>query len=230
MRLDKYIATVSDYSRKEVRKAIKQGEVSVNGEVVTDNTLHIAEDAEVVMNGYALRQPQARYIMLHKPKGVICATRDSHQPTVIDLLDVDNPERLHIAGRLDIDTTGLVLITDDGQWSHRVTSPRHQCDKLYEVETALPISNKAVETFEKGIFFEPENKRTRPAQLTILGDHHAELTISEGKYHQVKRMFEAIDNEVVELHRSRIGSIELDQYLLPGEYRELSDEEINSIN
>lgn len=228
MRLDKYIATVTDYSRKEVRKLIKAGEVTVDGAFITDNTAHITEQAEVELSGYALRPAALRYLMMHKPQGVICATRDSHQTTVIDLLDLDNPDRLHIAGRLDIDTTGLVLLTDDGQWSHRVTSPRHQCYKRYEVETGQPIGESAVEVFARGIHLSPENKRTKPAKLEIHQPQLASLEIAEGKYHQVKRMFEAIDNHVVALHRSRIGPIHLGEDLQPGEYRLLTTDEISA--
>jgi 16S rRNA pseudouridine516 synthase len=229
IRLDKYIASVTDLSRKQVRSEIRTRQVCVDGEVQTDHSLHVGEHSEVSLAGTLLKEPGYRYLMLHKPQGVICATRDSHQTTVIDLLDIPRRDKLQIAGRLDIDTTGLVLLTDDGQWNHRLTSPRHQCIKLYQVTTALEIAPDTVAQFDKGILLQPENKLTRPAQLLIRDCHHAQLGISEGKYHQVKRMFGAVGNAVVALHRSAVGAISLDDTLLPGQYRSLLQSEIAAI-
>jgi len=148
---------------------------------------------------------------------------------VLDLLDEPNREKLQIAGRLDIDTTGLVLITDDGKWNHAVTSPRRNCKKRYYLCTAEDIAEDAITKLNKGIMLKGEKQRTKPASLEILYKNEARLTISEGKYHQVKRMFAALGNHVDKLHREAIGAIELDTGLEEGEYRELSHEEVSSI-
>lgn len=230
MRLDKYIASVTDLSRKQVRMAIRSLEVSVNGNCQQNPSQHISEHCEVMLADQLLPRPGPRYLMLHKPVGVVCANRDSHQTTVIDLLDLPRASALQIVGRLDIDTTGLVLLTDDGQWNHRLTSPRHDCHKLYELTTAEPLAVELVARFERGVMLQPENQRTRPARLQILDSHRARLTISEGRYHQVKRMFGAVGNRVIELHRRAIGKIELDQTLQAGSYRELTRAEIESVS
>jgi 16S rRNA pseudouridine516 synthase len=168
--------------------------------------------------------------MLHKPIGYVSATVDSDHPTVLDLLDEPNKQALHIAGRLDIDTTGLVLITDDGQWSHRVMSPRHECQKTYHVILAAALVPDAEERLQAGILLNSEKQLTKPAMLERLNSNEVRLTISEGKYHQVKRTFAALDNRVTDLHRERIGAITLDQSLAPGAYRALTEAEINSFN
>ncbi|MGL6146861.1 MAG: pseudouridine synthase, partial [Plesiomonas sp.] len=137
--------------------------------------------------------------------------------------------KLHPAGRLDIDTTGLVLLTDDGQWSHRITSPRHHCEKTYLVTLADPVDASAIALFAEGVQLRSEPDLTRPAVLELLGSHQARLTITEGKYHQVKRMFAAIGNKVTALHRECVGGIALDSNLAEGEYRRLTDDEVQRI-
>ena len=229
MRLDKYLSSVSDFSRKQARALIRTGEVRVNGLVSLAHDAQVDENCTVTCEGRSLRKPGFRYFMLHKPGGVICATRDSHQPTVIDLLDEDKLNSLQIAGRLDKDTTGLVLITDDGKWNHRLTSPSGQCHKVYQLTTAYPIDPGTIELFQRGIVLQPENKRTLPARLSLLESRHAQLVLSEGKYHQIKRMMVAAGNEVLTLHRSAVGEIELDNSLEPGGYRPLTPAEIASV-
>jgi 16S rRNA pseudouridine516 synthase len=164
--------------------------------------------------------------MLHKPAGCVCATEDREHRTVLDLLDAQNPTGLHVAGRLDIDATGLVLITDDGEWSHRVTSPRHKFPKTYRVTLETPLSEEAATTLRAGVALRNEPRRCAPAALERLADSAWRLTITEGKYHQVKRMLAAVGNRVLALHRERIGKVALDPDLSPGEYRPLTDEEI----
>lgn len=226
MRLDKFIASVTDLSRSDAKRAIKAGEVVVEGKAVTDAQHDVPATAQVTLAGRQLRAATLRYFMLHKPDGYVCATKDRQHQTVLDLLDEDNREALHIAGRLDVDTTGLVLLTDDGQWSHRITTPRAECDKTYWLQTAEPIPADTVDKFARGLFLHSEKERLKPAQLQIIDEHTARLTISEGKYHQVKRMFGAIGNAVTSLHRERIGALELDGALAPGEYRALTADEI----
>lgn len=229
MRLDKYLGTVTDLSRSDAKRLIREGAVRVDGAVATNPATGIGDDSVVSLHDQPLRAARARYFMLHKPLGVVSATRDRLHPTALDLLDEDNLEALHIAGRLDIDTTGLLLITDDGRWAHQVTSPRRQCGKRYRVRTAEPIAVGTAEQFARGLWLQSERRRLQPAQLQLLGEREALLTISEGKYHQVKRMFGAIGNAVVELHREAIGAVELDESLAPGEYRPLSEQEVAAL-
>ncbi len=229
MRLDKYLAQSTGFSRKEVRRFMKAGEVIVNDEEANNPAIHISEDDEVYLSGYPVEAPGDKYLMLHKPLGCVCSNDDGTHPTVLSLIDLPRAEELTICGRLDVDTTGLVLITSDGKWAHRVTSPKHKTGKLYQVVTADPIPQDAVEKFEKGLMLINDKDRTKPAQLTIIAENEAEVILTEGRYHQVKRMFAAIGNKVEELHRQRIGDIELDEDLEPGEYRFLTEEEINSI-
>lgn len=229
MRVDKYLATVTDLSRAEAKKRLKASAVTVDGVVVTNPATAIAATAAVALDGIPLRTATPRYFMLHKPPGYISATKDRRHSTVLDLLDEDNLERLHIAGRLDIDTTGLLLITDDGQWSHRVTSPNSGCRKTYYLETEEAIGAAAVATIERGILLDNEKRPTKPATMELIDTHRARLTISEGKYHQVKRMLAAVGNHINTLHRERIGDIVLDATLMPGEYRRLTTAEINSL-
>jgi 16S rRNA pseudouridine516 synthase len=229
MRLDKYLAAVTDLSRSEAKKVIRSASVTVDGHTVTDPQLAVATSAVVTLNGVLQRQAGQRYFMLHKPAGYISATKDRQHLTVLDLLDEDNRSQLHIAGRLDIDTTGLLLITDDGSWSHRVTSPNSHCKKTYWLETAEPISPEAIRQIEQGILLDNEKRPTLPATMELIDEYRARLTISEGKYHQVKRMLAAVGNKVETLHRQRIGDIVLDNHLQPGEYRPLTAAEINSV-
>jgi 16S rRNA pseudouridine516 synthase len=167
--------------------------------------------------------------MMNKPAGVVSATKDHSNPTAIDLIYEHRNDQLQIAGRLDIDTTGLLLITDDGQWNHIVTSPRTDCKKIYLVELENPVGEDYQRKLEAGIALEGEKRRCLPATMEVIDEHHIRLTISEGKYHQVKRMMTSLGNEVVSLHRMQIGGIELDSELGPGDYRPLTDEEIASI-
>lgn len=229
MRLDKYIASVTDLSRSEVKKALKVGLVTVDGGKVCDAGAKISSTMVVTLEGETLRPAGYRYFMLNKPEGYVCATKDRLNMTVLELLDEDNIEQLHAAGRLDIDTTGLVLLTDDGQWSHRLTAPSSDCKKTYYVETVDPIDAAVVELFSQGVQLKNEKRPTLPAQLQLIHEQAARLTLSEGKYHQVKRMFAFTGNCVEHLHREQIGDIVLDDDLEPGEYRALTASEVASV-
>ncbi|WP_368152104.1 16S rRNA pseudouridine(516) synthase RsuA [Aeromonas sp. R2-4] len=227
MRLDKFLCDCSDLTRSLAGKLIRQGEVMVDGIVVKQPAFHINEQSQIEFDGVLLTLEQRnRYFMLYKPEGYVCSNEDPDHPTVFFLMDEPAMGKLHVVGRLDLDTTGLVLVTDDGQWSHRITSPRHECAKTYHVWLADPVSPDAIELFAEGVYLRNETDKTRPAQLEILGECEARLTIHEGKYHQVKRMFASIGNKVVGLHRERVGGLTLDDELAPGEYRELTAEEI----
>lgn len=229
MRLDKYISHASDLSRKEVKRLLHADCVTVNGVAIRDPGTLITEADAVCVNGDPVQPPRSRYFMLHKPKGYVCATSDPDHPTVLDLLDEPNKDKLQIAGRLDIDTTGLVLITDDGQWNHSVTSPKRDCKKVYYATLANDIGEGTRELFALGVKLDGELKLTRPAELEVMYANEARLTISEGKYHQVKRMFAAAGNRVEELHREAVGEIILDPQLELGDYRELTAAEIQSV-
>lgn len=226
MRLDKFLCESTDLTRSLAKAALKQGEITVNGDVVKHGT-HVVGEADVVeWQGERLSLIGLRYIMLNKPAGYECTNKTSQYPMVMELLDVDKRDRLHTVGRLDVDTTGLLLITDDGQWTHRVISPRHRCDKVYLATLAEPVSTDAIGIFARGMQLDGEDKPTLPAELEIVDPHTARLTIQEGKYHQVKRMFGALGNRVVSLHRERIGSVALDPDLEPGESRYLTEAEV----
>jgi 16S rRNA pseudouridine516 synthase len=183
----------------------------------------------VVFDGAALAPPLPRYFMLNKPAGVVCATQDPSHRTVIDLLDLPNPAGLHFAGRLDVDTTGLVLITDDGQWSHRIVSPVHHCAKRYRVNLERNLSECDIQKLEGGVMLRGEKRPTRAAKLESAGSGEWVITISEGRYHQVKRMFAAVGNRVESLHRESIGGLVLDPTLKEGEYRALEEREVDQV-
>lgn len=229
MRLDKFLSQNSDSSRSLIQQAIKAGRVSVNDVIAQKGDQKLVGDETITLDGNIVEPFKTRYLMLHKPLGYVCANSDSDQPVVVDLIRLPRWQELQIVGRLDIDTTGLVLLTDDGQWNHRITSPRHECDKVYRVTTANPISNETAALFAAGVQLHGEKAPTRPAQLELLSSHEARLKIHEGKYHQVKRMFAAAGNLVVALHRESIGDIQLDPALAPGEYRALTEQEIKSV-
>lgn len=229
MRLDKYLASVTDYSRSDAKKLIKSGRVVVAGAPVENPGCEVDIADQVSIDGLLLRAAKARYFMLNKPPGYVSATKDREHLTVIDLLEEDNRHQLHIAGRLDIDTTGLLLISDDGGWTHRVTSPNSHCHKTYWLQVQELITLEAKEKIEQGIKLDHEKRPTLPARMELIDDFTARLTISEGKYHQVKRMLAAVGNKVVSLHRERIGDIFLDDNLSPGAYRPLTESEIASV-
>ena len=229
MRLDQFIATSTELSRKDAKRAISRGEVTVNEQICKGANTRLAGHERVALSGTLLNLPGERYLMMNKPAGVVSATTDSDHPTALDLLPSDITRNLHIAGRLDADTTGLLLLTTDGKWSHRVTSPRTDCPKTYRVTLSEPLTDAAAQQLERGVELHNDPKPTRPAGVKVLEERIFELTISEGRYHQVKRMLAAVGNHVDALHRLRIGKVELDTALGPGEYRELTPEEKDSL-
>ncbi len=229
MRLDKYISNATDLSRTDVKKLIKSGLVSIDDETAKSGSQKVTDDQEIAIEGSTIQLMTSRYFMMNKPAGVVSATKDHTNPTALDLIYEHRNDQLQIAGRLDIDTTGLLLITDDGQWNHIVTSPRTDCKKIYAVELENAVSEDYHKKLEAGIALEGEKRRCLPATMQVIDDHHIQLSISEGKYHQVKRMITSLGNEVVSLHRLQIGGIALDPELEPGDYRPLTEEEIASI-
>lgn len=227
MRLDRFLSKRPEFSRQDVRRLLLEARVRVDGQVQQDGRLEISAFSRIELDQQLLQAGQpARYLMLHKPAGVVSATRDPQHRTVLDLLPEEQRAGLHIAGRLDGNTTGLLLLTNDGQWSRRLTLPASKLPKVYRVDTAEPIGREYVATFAQGIYFAFEDLVTQPAQLEILASHRARLTLTEGRYHQVKRMFGHFRNRVTALHRESIGPIRLDPALQPGQYRPLSAAEI----
>ncbi|MBP2167569.1 16S rRNA pseudouridine516 synthase [Erwinia toletana] len=230
MRLDKFLSQQLEISRAIAAREIRAKRVTIDGEIVRDTSFKLEPEHQVEYDGNPLQQQFGpRYFMLNKPEGYVCSTDDPDHPTVLYFLEEPTAYKLHAAGRLDIDTTGLVLMTDDGQWSHRITSPRHHCEKTYLVTLELPLAEDTAQQFADGVQLHNEKSLTKPATLEVIGEHQVRLTISEGRYHQVKRMFAAVGNRVVALHRERIGEIALDDDLAPGEYRALTAEEIASV-
>ncbi|WP_075181278.1 16S rRNA pseudouridine(516) synthase RsuA [Pantoea sp. 1.19] len=227
MRLDKFLSQQLEISRAIAARELRAKRVTVDGEIVRDGAVKLTADSQVAYDGNLLQmQTGPRYFMLNKPQGYVCSTDDPLHPTVLYFLEEPVAYKLHAAGRLDIDTTGLVLMTDDGQWSHRITSPRHHCEKTYLVTLAEPIADDVAAQFAAGIQLHNEKNLTQPASLAILSPQQVRITLSEGRYHQVKRMFAAVGNHVTALHRERIGDVVLDETLEPGEYRPLTAAEI----
>jgi 16S rRNA pseudouridine516 synthase len=204
--------------------------VQLNGKPCRDPAHKLSNADRVSLDNRPLQLRGPRYLMLYKPQGYVCAARDDRHTTVLELLPAEEREGLHIAGRLDIDTTGLVLLTDDGDWSHRVTSPRHRCLKRYRVTLADPLGAEDLRHLREGVMLRGEQQPTRPAEVVQLDDRSLYLSIEEGRYHQVKRMFGALGNRVVALHRDRIGSVDLEAAgLAPGEFRALSVEDVAAL-
>lgn len=228
IRLDKFLCDNSELTRSLAKKAIGKGRVTVNQQIITNSATKVQKTDSVTLNNQTVKIIGNRYIMLNKPADYICSTIDEQYPSVLRLIDIEKSDSLHIAGRLDADTTGLVLITDDGKWSHMVASPNRYCTKTYRAELADPIDQNAIEQFKQGIQLNGETNLTRSATLEIIGPKQVNLTLSEGKYHQVKRMFAAIGNKVVKLHRQKIGEIALDEQLTEGQWRYLTPAQVAS--
>lgn len=229
MRLDRFLSESTDLSRSQAKAVLRAGEITVNGETARNAGYLVRDGDDVCWDGEPLAVIGLRYIMLHKPPGYECSNRNSQYPSVMELLDIEKRDRLHTVGRLDVDTTGLLLVTDDGQWTHRIISPRHRCDKVYLATLAEPLPDDAASRFAAGIMLDGEDKPTLPAELELTDARTARLILQEGKYHQVKRMFAALGNRVVTLHRERIGELELDAGLEPGESRFLTDAEVAAL-
>jgi 16S rRNA pseudouridine516 synthase len=189
----------------------------------------ISEFCHVEVAGNILQARQPVYLMLHKPKGYVSATSDAKNKTVLDLINLPEKSQLHLAGRLDFNTTGLLLLTNDGRWSRKLTLPQQKIPKRYWVKTQDLITDEYVKKFSEGFYFRFENLTTQPAELEILSPTTARLTIYEGRYHQIKRMFGFFNNEVLNLHRLSMGRVVLDENLVAGDYRSLTAEEIASI-
>lgn len=229
MKLDRLIAGHQSQGRQAAHHAIATRRVRVDGVVVTDSHHPVDRFMKVEIDDVLVQGAErALYLMLHKPVGILSATKDEQHPTVIDLIEDPDRHTLHIAGRLDRSTSGLVLLTNDGRWSKGLMAAEEKVPKVYLVETLNPISPDAVEAFARGFYFHTEDITTLPAELVILGERSARLTLHEGRYHQVKRMFHRVENRVVKLHRESIGALTLPADLPPGAWRMLSAEEVRA--
>lgn len=229
-RLDKFLSHFAEVPRSKAKIGIKKKHATINGEVIIKADTQVTPEDLVTWYGEEVHPVGERYYMLNKPEGFICANSDEMHQTVFDLLDEPMMDKLHVAGRLDIDTTGLVLITSDGEWSHKITSPRHLKYKVYLIETEQPITDEMCEQLATGVMLHGEKNATKPAIVDKLAEYSMRLSIHEGKYHQVKRMLAAVNNRVVALHREKIDAIELDSDLAPGEYRPLTQDEITALS
>lgn len=231
MRLDKFLADMNIGTRSEIKKMIRKGLVTVNNEVIKDSGVSVTSDDEISFNGELISYQEYEYIMLNKPAGVISASEDKRQETVIDLLDERHRKDLFPVGRLDKDTVGLLLITNDGQLAHDLLSPAKHVDKLYRAKVTGALDESDVKSFAQGIKIDDEFTAL-PARLKIIssGDiSEAEVTIREGKFHQIKRMFSALGHEVTWLKRVSMGPLTLDESLKEGEYRVLTTSEITAL-
>ncbi|AQM60693.1 pseudouridine synthase [Clostridium baratii] len=230
-RLDKIISNLGYGSRKEIKAIARKGLIEVDGVIVKDSSMNVDPEKSVIkINGEEIFYREYIYLMMNKPDGVISATHDNRDETVIDLLEIDHQafDPFPI-GRLDKDTVGLLLLTNDGELNHRLISPKWKVDKVYYAKIDKKVTEKDIEAFKKGITLD-DGYVCKEAKLEILNasDEGSEinLTIQEGKFHQVKRMFEAVDKKVVYLKRIEFGGLSLDEELEEGEYRELTEEEL----
>ncbi len=231
MRLDKYISHATGYSRREVKKILRLNLIQVNGTVIREPEYTLSGSEQILFDDRPLQLQQTQYLMLHKPVGYVCSHEDSGL-RVFDLLP--GPlKNLSIAGRLDKDASGLLLLSDDGDWIHRITSPKHACEKVYRVELKHPYSLdefQAVQTrFTEGLMLNGEDAPTLPARCQQLSATEYEVVLQEGRYHQVKRMFAACGNRVEKLHRRQVGCLELPPSLSAGSYRPLTSTEVEQL-
>ncbi|MBM7592101.1 pseudouridine synthase [Brevibacillus fulvus] len=231
-RLDKVLANMGFGTRKEVKQLVKQGLIQVDGETVQDPGMHVLpEEQEISVEGESIQFKRWIYVMMNKPPGFISATEDARHKTVVDLLPYEWAIKVHPVGRLDIDTEGLLLLTNDGQLSHNLLSPKKKVDKEYFARISGRVTAQHVEEFARGVKLD-DDFTTLPARLEIIQSgeiSEIKVTIMEGKFHQVKRMFAAFGLEVIYLKRLRMGPLLLDETLDLGEFRELTEEELTAL-
>lgn len=225
-RLDKFLCDLNIGSRSQVKNFIQKGTVTVNDEIIKKPEFKVSENDIISFQGKTLSGEEYAYYMFHKPAGIISATEDNMHQTVLDYFKNEPCKNLYPVGRLDKDTEGLLLITNDGELGHRLLSPRHHIPKTYYVELLKPVTSNDAKQLEDGIDI-GEKRLTLPAKIQILTDKTLYITITEGKFHQIKRMFEAVDNKVQYLKRISMGALTLDEALPKGEYRWLTSDEIS---
>lgn len=224
-RLDKFLCDKNIGTRSQVKVLIQKGQVTVNDEVVKKPEIKVADTDIVSCQGIILSGEEFAYYMLHKPAGIITATEDKWQETVLDYFKEEPCKNLYPVGRLDKDTEGLLLITNDGELGHRLLSPKNHIPKTYYVKMEHGICDDDIKQLEEGVDI-GEKHLTLPAQIDVIDELSVYITITEGKFHQIKRMFEAVNNKVMYLKRVSMGALELDNTLKKGEYRRLTAQEI----
>jgi 16S rRNA pseudouridine516 synthase len=231
-RIDKVLSNLGHGTRKEVKGLLKKGKVEIDGIIVSDSAMKIDPDKAIIkVSGEEIKYRKYIYLIMNKPAGVVSATVDNHDETVIDLVDQEYQAfKPFPIGRLDKDTVGLLLITNDGELNHKLIAPKNHVDKVYYAEINKLVDESDVATFKKGVVID-DGYKCMPAVLEVLnGDENGSevmVTIQEGKFHQVKRMFESVDKKVVFLRRISFGPLKLDENLSEGQYRELSEEEVD---
>ena len=224
MRLDKFVSDGAAMTRSESRKAIKNGRVSVESKIVKDIAFQVAENSSILLDGREISYREFVYIMLNKPQGYVSATEDKKQKTVLDLIDPSYSRyQLFPVGRLDIDTEGFLLLTNDGELAHNMLSPNKNVGKTYFLRLEKPITDKEIKALETGV--DIGECITKPAKAERISENEIHLTITEGKFHQIKRMAKAVGNEVVYLKRIAYGNFYLDEALKTGDYRALAEKE-----
>jgi 16S rRNA pseudouridine516 synthase len=229
IRLDRYLSQAAAITRSQARSAIQRGQVRVDGVQVRLIGHPVGAGQVVSLDGVPLQWPETLYLMLHKPVGLVSATSDPAQPTVMSLLPPTLAARVHLVGRLDKETSGLLLLSEDGAWSHRITSPNHPCAKVYLADLAEPLPADAAGRLAEGLLLRGESRPTRPAALETLEPLRVRITLYEGRYHQVRRMVAALGSRVTGLHRERIGGLTLDPGLAPGQWRPLQPDERQAV-
>ena len=227
-RLDRFISQNSAFTRADTRVLIAQKRIVLDGQAAQSIQQQVTQFTHVLLDEQCLQDNRPVYLIFNKPKGVVSATQDLQHTTVLDLIEHPQKSELHIVGRLDLNTTGLVLLTNDGAWSRKISLPETQLAKVYEVKLSKPVTDEYIRVFRQGIYFSYENITTQPADLEILSECRARLSLVEGKYHQVKRMFGFFQNEVLALHRASVGPLNLDGLEL-GQSRALTEQELAAI-
>ncbi len=228
IRLDRFLSDMNIGSRSELKALAKKGCIAVNHVVIKDTSLKIDEQDEVFVNGKLISYQKYFYYMLNKPAGYVSATTDLKEKTVMELLGGKNRKDMFPVGRLDKDTEGFLLLTNDGELAHNLLSPRKHIDKTYYVELEHDLSDDDIANLTNGVDIGDETK-TLPCQIKVLGDKQISITIQEGRYHQIKRMMIAVSNKVTYLKRTAMGSVLLDSNLSLGDFRELSKKELEQL-
>jgi 16S rRNA pseudouridine516 synthase len=226
MRLDKYICKSTELNRDEAIEVLQRRQVKIDHKVFSNGAAQVHDNNHVTLDNIPLTLRPFRYILIHKPANTLCSNVDESHPSILNYIDVTKKSELHIVGRLDADTTGLVLLTDDGSWTYKIITPSAECEKVYRVTLRDELTEDAILKLEKGVMLVGIDEPTRPAKVMVLSPNEVLLTITQGKFHQVKRMFRAVGNRVKRLHREKIGQVSLDVEL--GQWRYLTSNEVNS--
>lgn len=233
MRLDKYLTYALSLSRNDSRKLIKSKRITVNDKEVYKNDLYLNDGDYVKLDGKIIVYKEFIYLMMNKPAGYVCANTDNLHRTVFELINGFEKYNLFTVGRLDIDTTGLLLITNNGSFAHKLTSPKYECEKKYYVETDIDFEEEDIQKMWSGLLLYEEKDKpfiSKPAKLEIIEKNKGYITITEGKYHQVKKLCKACGKTVTALKRVSMGDLKLDESLKLGSYRELTEEELKILN